>query len=700
MSSNHSFSRGRAAPLGATFDGDGVNFAIFSTNASRMTLCLFSEDGKTEIQRIDLPERDGDVWHGYVSGLRPGQMYGYRAHGPFEPTHGHRFNYNKLLIDPYAKRLSGHPVWHDALMGHLVENGSGSVDADLTMDGRDSAPYMPRCIVEDPAFSWGEDTPPCTQIDETIIYEAHVKGMTALHETAEPQGKFLGMASDPILEHLTKLGVTAIELLPAQAFLNDRFLVEKNLVNYWGYQTLGFFAPEPRYLTPGGIADFQQMVARFHAAGIEVIMDVVYNHTCEGDERGPTLAFRGLDNASYYRLAENPRYYINDTGTGNTLNVDHPMVLRMIMDSLRYWVEVMHVDGFRFDLCATLGRTATGFDHGAAFFDTIRQDPVLARTKLIAEPWDIGPGGYQLGAFPPPFLEWNDKFRDGVRRFWRGDAGHIPELADRLTGSARQFDHSGRPATATVNFLTAHDGFTLTDLVSYENKHNLANGEDNKDGHSENFSSNLGVEGPTGDNKILAARAQKRRNLMATLLLSQGTPMMLAGDEFGNSQSGNNNAYCQDNEIGWLDWSAIDENFIEFTRALIAFRKAHPILRQKVFLHSRERTVDGIEDLFWWRQDGQPMEEADWQDPNLDLLCVEMRTASGTPAYDALETAIIMIFNIGDERTVTLPQSPPGKTWVNRIDTTSEHGSVFRHTNASMESPANSVLVMTLEDTG
>ncbi len=698
MNPTYTVSRGRAEPLGATFDGDGVNFAIFSTNADRMTLCLFSPDGKTEIQRIDLPERDGDVWHGYISGLRPGQMYGYRAHGLFEPEQGHRFNYNKLLIDPYAKRLSSHPIWHDALMGHTVSADPGNTDADLTQDTRDSAPYMPRCIVEDPAFSWGEDLPPNTLIDETIIYEAHVKGMTALHETAEPKGKFLGLASDPILEHLTNLGITAIELLPSQAFLNDRFLVEKDLVNYWGYQTLGFFAPEPRYLTAGGIADFQQMVARFHAVGIEVIMDVVYNHTCEGDERGPTLAFRGLDNASYYRLAENPRYYINDTGTGNTVNVDHPMVLRMIMDSLRYWVEVMHVDGFRFDLCATLGRTLSGFTPGAAFFDTIRQDPVLARVKLIAEPWDIGPGGYQLGAFPPPFLEWNDKFRDGVRQFWRGDEKRYPHLADRLTGSARQFDHSGRPATASVNFITAHDGFTLTDLVSYETKHNLANGEDNKDGHSENFSSNLGVEGPTDDEDITAARAQRRRNLMATLLLSQGTPMILGGDEFGNSQNGNNNAYCQDNEIGWLNWSEFDADFAEFTRVLVEFRKAHPILRQKQFLHSRERIVDGIEDLFWWRADGKPMEPADWQDPGLDLLCVEMRTASGTPLYDALETAIVIIINTGEERVVTLPELSDGKVWVNRIDTTEKHGAVFRSANGNIECPANSLMVMTLED--
>uniref|UniRef100_UPI0035B34FC1 glycogen debranching protein GlgX n=1 Tax=Paracoccus sp. TaxID=267 RepID=UPI0035B34FC1 len=523
---NWTITAGRADPLGATFDGEGVNFAVFSVHARRVSLCLFTPDGRTETHRIDLPERDGDVWHGYISGLRPGQLYGYRADGPYAPAEGHRFNHNKLLLDPYAKRLTGHPVWHDALMGYTV----GAPEADLSMDPRDSARYMPRCVVEDPSFAWGNDHPPRTPISQSIIYEAHVKGLTQLHPEVAHPGKFLGLASDPMLEHLQKLGITAIELLPPQAFLNDRFLVEKGLVNFWGYQTLGFFAPDPRYLSGGDISEFQHMVARLHAAGIEVILDVVYNHTCEGNQLGPTLSFRGLDNRSYYRLTDDPRYYINDTGTGNTLNLNHPMVLRMVMDSLRYWVEVMHVDGFRFDLAATLGRRVRGgFSSSASFFDAIRQDPVLTRVKLIAEPWDIGPGGYQLGAFPPPFLEWNDKYRDGIRRFWRGDGGQISDLAERLTGSARQFDHSGRPATSSVNFLTAHDGFTLTDTVSYNQKHNDANGEGNRDGHSENFSDNMGVEGPSDDPKIIAARARRRRNMMATLLLSQGTPMMLAG---------------------------------------------------------------------------------------------------------------------------------------------------------------------------
>ncbi|RQP04368.1 MAG: glycogen debranching enzyme GlgX [Paracoccus sp. BP8] len=657
---------GRAEPLGATFDGEGVNFAVFSEHARRVTLCLFSPDGRAETHRLDLPERDGDVWHGYVPGLRPGQLYGLRADGPYAPAEGHRFNYHKLLLDPYAKRLTRHPVWHDALMGYTV----GAPEADLSFDKRDSARFMPRCVVEDPSFAWGPDQPPRRDIAETVIYEAHVKGLTQLHPDVPHRGTFLGLASDPVLDHLQSLGITALELLPAQVFLNDRFLLEKGLVNYWGYQTLGFFAPDPRYLAKDQIAEFQHMVARMHAAGIEVIMDVVYNHTGEGNELGPTLSFRGLDNRSYYRLQEDPRYYINDTGTGNTLNVNHPMVLRMVMDSLRYWVEVMHVDGFRFDLCATLGRRVRGgFDRSASFFDAIRQDPVLTRVKLIAEPWDIGPGGYQLGGFPPPFLEWNDKYRDGIRRFWRGDARQVPELADRMAGSARQFDHSGRPATASVNFLTAHDGFTLMDVVSYSEKHNAANGEENRDGHSENFSDNMGAEGPSDDPAILDARARRRRNLLATLLLSQGTPMLLAGDELGNSQAGNNNAYCQDNEIGWVQWQGADPAFLDFTRRLIAFRRAHPILRQKRFLHSRPRLTDGLPDLFWLRPDGAQMTPADWGNPELRVLCAELRMAAGTPDYAQREEALFLVFNNGAPLDVVLPERPEGWRWRLHLDT-------------------------------
>jgi isoamylase len=658
---------GRPAPLGATFDGEGVNFAVFSEHATRISVCIFSDDGQLETHRLDLPERNGDVWHGYVSGLRPGLMYGLRADGPYAPHHGHRFNANKLLLDPYAKRITGHPVWHDALMGYTVGDARG----DLSFDRRDSAPYMPRCVVEDPSFSWGADRPPGHRDAESILYEAHVKGFTAGFPGADAPGTFLALGSDPVLDYLTDLGITAIELLPVHAFLDDRFLVEKGLTNYWGYQTIGFFAPEPRYLHAGQIAEFQYMVARLHAAGIEVILDVVYNHTGEGNETGPTLSFRGLDNLSYYRLAPDMRGYINDTGTGNTVNVDHPMVLRMILDSLRYWVEVMHVDGFRFDLCSTLGRTARGFDRGAAFFDAIRQDPVLTNVKLIAEPWDIGPGGYQLGAFPPPFMEWNDKYRDGVRRFWRGDEGHVPVMADRLTGSALQFDHSGRPATASINMLTAHDGFTLADVVSFTERHNEANGEDNRDGHEANWSDNFGVEGPSSSPSIRAARALRRRNMMATLLLCQGTPMILAGDEVGNSQGGNNNAYCQDNETGWIEWAHADTDFLAFTRRMIAFRRNHPILRQQRFLHARERALDGLEDLFWWRPDGTPMTQADWDDPEASVLCAELRMASGTPSYAERNNALFLVFNAGDrDVTVRLPTPASGQHWTHRIATT------------------------------
>jgi len=665
MTVNSRIIAGRPYPMGATFDGEGVNFAVFSQHATRMTLCLFSEDGREEVFLIDLPECTGHIWHGYIAGLRPGQHYGYRAHGPYRPDEGHRFNPHKLLIDPYARQLSGHPIWHDALMGYDVTAKHG----DLTFDTRNSARYMPRCIVTDPAFSWGEDRPPRRSMSESVIYEAHVKGMTAGRGDIANRGTYLAMASDPVLDHLGRLGVTAVELLPVQAFLNDRFLVDKGLTNYWGYMSIGFFAPEPRYMATQDIAEFQHMVARFHAAGIEVILDVVYNHTGEGNQMGPTLSFRGLDNASYYRLAETPRYYIDDTGTGNTLNSEHPMVLRMIMDSLRYWVEVMHVDGFRFDLCSALGRTAHGFDRNAPFFQAIRQDPVLAGVKLIAEPWDIGPGGYQLGSYPPPFAEWNDKFRDQVRRFWRGDAGGVNKLATRISGSALRFDHDGKPATSSVNFLTAHDGFTLMDLVSYADKHNEANGEENRDGHSDNRSDNMGIEGPTDDPAIIAARALRRRNLMATLMLSQGTPMILGGDELGNSQMGNNNAYCQDNPIGWIDWDHADADFLRFCQQIITFRRTHPILRQTRFLHAKSRAIDGEPDIFWRHPDGRPFTDACWLDPNLRALTVEMRTASGTPEYATLEYAILIVFNGGGGLTVTPPPVRPGHQWVCHIDT-------------------------------
>ena len=661
MTQTIAMTAGRPTPLGATFDGAGVNFAVFSQHAERAVLCLFDERNRET--RVDLPEREGHVWHGHVDGLRPGQKYGFRMHGPYRPHEGHRFNARKLLIDPYAKRLTGRPAAHDALMGYRV----GHHDADLSFDRRDSAQHMPKSVVVDPSFAWGDDRALHRPLSETVIYEAHVKGLTAGRTDIGHRGSYLAMASEPVLDHLTRLGVTAIELLPVHAFADDRFLTDRKLTNFWGYMSYGFFAPEPRYMQTGDIAEFQQMVARFHKAGIEVILDVVYNHTAEGNELGPTLSFRGLDNASYYRLAEDRRFYVNDAGTGNVLNLDSPFTLRLVMDSLRYWVEVMHVDGFRFDLASVLGRTRGVFDRDAPLFRAIRQDPVLNRVKLIAEPWDIGPGGYQLGAYPAPFAEWNDRYRDQIRGFWRGDPGLIGKLAKRVAGSAARFDHDGRPATSSVNFVAAHDGFTLMDTVSFNDKHNEANGEENRDGHNHNLSDNMGAEGPTDDPAITAARDRRRRNLIATLMLSQGTPMLLAGDELGNSQGGNNNAYAQDNPTGWVDWDGADPAFLDFVRRVIAFRRAHPILRQKRFLHSQPREQDGLPDLFWRRADGAPMTPDDWNDPDRRLLAAEMRMASGTPAYAALPGAVFLVFNNGPKAQVRLPDAPDGR-WRRRLD--------------------------------
>lgn len=690
MTSMHAISAGQPTPLGATFDGAGVNFALFSQHAERVVLCLF--DGHRET-RIDLPEREGHVWHGRIEGLRPGQRYGYRVHGPYRPQEGHRFNPHKLLIDPYAKQLTGTPRNHDALFGFRA----GHADADLSFDRRDSAHHMPKSVVVDPSFSWGHDHPLCRPLTETVIYEAHVKGLTAGRADLAHPGTYLALASEPVLDHLTRLGVTAIEMLPVHAFADDRFLTDKGLRNYWGYMSYGFFAPEPRYMQTGEIAEFQQMVARFHRAGIEVILDVVYNHTAEGNELGPTLSFRGLDNASYYRLAEDPRFYVNDAGTGNVLNLDNPFALRLVMDSLRYWVQVMHVDGFRFDLASVLGRTRGVFERDAPLFRAIRQDPVLNQVKLIAEPWDLGHDGYQLGAYPAPFAEWNDRFRDQIRSFWRGDPGRLGKLAKRVAGSAARFDHDGRAATSSVNFIAAHDGFTLMDTVSYAHKHNAANGEDNRDGHGHNLSDNMGVEGPTDDPAIRARRNRRRRNLIATLMLSQGTPMLLAGDELGNSQGGNNNAYCQDNPIGWVDWDNADPVFLDFVRRVIAFRRAHPILRQKRFLHSQAREQDGLPDLFWRRADGAAMTTDDWNDPHLRLLAAEMRMASGTPAYAALTGAVFVVFNNGHGAKVRLPDAVRGGHWRRRLDSTRD-SDPDEPAQAVEPIPAESVVAFVLTD--
>jgi len=618
MRRNGQIKAGSPFPLGAHWDGSGVNFALFSANATKVELCLFDGAGRREIERVELPEFTHEVWHGYLPDVRPGQLYGYRVHGPYEPSAGHRFNPNKLLLDPYALELRGDIRWHDAVFGYRL----GHRREDLSFDQRDSAFVMPKCVVVDPAVTWGNDVRPARAWHDTIIYEAHVKGMTALNRDLPEQyrGTFTGLADPRTIDHLVKLGVTAVELMPTQAFFDDRHLIERGLSNYWGYNTIGFFAPATRFIAPGaGIHDFKLMVRRLHEAGIEVILDVVYNHTAEGNHMGPTLSFRGIDNASYYLLGDDPRYYFDTTGCGNTVNLRNQRVLQMVMDSLRYWVQDCHVDGFRFDLASSLGRDRDSFDQNAVFLDAVRQDPVLSMVKLIAEPWDTGNDGYQLGNFPPMWAEWNDQYRDTTRAFWKGDDGIASDLAGRLLGSADYFEKRGRRPWASVNFVTAHDGFTLMDLVSYNDKHNEANGEENRDGHSHNLSWNCGVEGETDDEEILELRDQMRRNLAATVLLSQGTPMILMGDEIGRTQHGNNNTYCQDNEMNWLRWgedvAERDQAFFEFMRKLIRLRLEQPLLRQRYFLHGEPRPT-GASGVRWLRADGEQMTDEDWHQPH------------------------------------------------------------------------------------
>lgn len=655
---------GRAEVLGAIPDENGVNFALFSAHAEKVELCLFDDNRET---RLILPERSGDVWHGYVEGIGPGIEYGYRVHGPWAPEIGHRFNPSKLVLDPYARALSRPLVWAPQMQG-----GVGSTRPDR----RDSAPVMARgivCKIVKP--NWDR---PATSWSKYIIYEAHIRGLTMMHPDAPnaARGTYDGIASPAILRHLKRLGVTAIELLPVAAFIDDRFLVENGLRNYWGYQPIGFMAPEPRY---GTRDSFRAMVRALHAAGIEVILDVVFNHAGEADGTGPTVSLRGIDNNSYYRLCEGGRSYVNDTGTGNTLNLAHPMVLRLVTDALRHWVEEMGVDGFRFDLATTLGRASTGeFKELASLISAIRQDPVLNAVKLIAEPWDIGPGGYRLGAFPYPFVEWNDRFRDGVRQFWRGDAGQIPELARRISGSAEIFDQRGRAATSSVNLLTAHDGFTLHDLVSYNEKRNEANGENNRDGHNANFSQALEDED---------AKAARKRAMLATLFLSQGVPMLLAGDELGNSQGGNNNAYAQDNPIGWVDWSNADEGLIDFVARLIQLRHDHPVLRQNRFLHAKIRAQDGVRDLIWRTATGVELCSQDWHDPRARCLCAEIRGAAEGPPGQAAQEAILAVFNAGAAIDVCLPEGE----WDLLLDTADPERSETRHVAATTCVAAQSV---------
>ena len=681
---------GSQFPLGAHWDGSGVNFALFSANATKVELCLFDAKGRREIERIALPEFTHEVWHGYFPRIRPGQLYGYRVHGPYAPEAGHRFNPNKLLLDPYALSLRGDLRWHDALFAYKI----GHEKEDFAFDRRDSAFVMPKCVVVDPAHTWGGDIRPDIPWARTIVYEAHVKGMTARHPDLPEriQGTFEGLADPRVIDHLVKLGVTAIELLPTQAFFDDRYLVDKGLTNFWGYNTLGFFAPAPRYLTEGGsIHEFKLMVRRLHEAGIEVIMDVVYNHTAEGNHLGPTLSFRGIDNASYYTLADDPRYYFDTTGCGNSLNLRHTRVLQMVMDSLRYWVEECHVDGFRFDLASTLGRERESFDMHAVFLEATRQDPVLSRVKLIAEPWDTGPDGYQVGNFPPGWAEWNDQYRDNTRAFWKGDEGTARKLAGGLLGSADRFEKQGRRPWASINFITAHDGFTLMDLVSYNDKHNEANGEDNKDGHSHNLSWNSGAEGETDDPEIIALRDRQRRNMMTTLLVSQGIPMILSGDEMGRSQSGNNNAYCQDNEMNWLDWEGTDEReiaFQEFLSRVIQIRNSRPLLRWDHFLHSDGEGAQA----HWLRSTGGGMEPSDWDNGNTRALGLHL---VDDPGGDAL----LLLFNAAHEAVdFVLPQSMTSG-WLCLVDTAeaiaAPYGTPLSGAeDGSLTLPARSMLVL------
>jgi glycogen operon protein len=616
---------GRPYPLGATWDGEGVNFAIFSENATGVDLCLFdSVKATVESRRIALPESTAHVWHGYLPGVGPGQLYGFRVHGPWAPAEGHRFNPQKLLLDPHARAIA-----RDVRMDDALFEPAPVEDAEAECNPRDSAPFAPLAWVTDAAFAWRDDAPPRVPWHDTIVYELHVKGFTKQHPDvpAKLRGTYAGLASEPAIRHLRELGVTAVELLPVHYHIDDRFLTDQGRTNYWGYNTLGYFAPDPRYAAsgPGGaVTEFKEMVRALHAAGIEVILDVVYNHTAEGDERGPTLSLRGLDNASYYRLAEDRARYVDFTGCGNSLNGQHPRVLQLIMDSLRYWVLEMHVDGFRFDLASALARELWEVDRLGAFFDIIQQDPVLSQVKLIAEPWDLGPGGYQVGNFPGLWTEWNGKYRDCVRRFWKGDGGTVGELASRLTGSSDLYAHNGRSPIASLNFVTCHDGFTLADLVSYNDKHNEANGEDNRDGCNHNDSWNCGVEGPTDDPEILALRTRQRRNFLATLLLSQGVPMLLAGDEFVQTQQGNNNAYCQDSPVAWLDWSRTDaqREQWQFVRALIALRKKEPVFRRRRFFQGQPIHGAEVKDLLWLKPDGTDMTDADWSANH--ILCLGM----------------------------------------------------------------------------
>lgn len=668
---------GRPYPLGATWEGAGVNFALFSEHADKVELCLFnSPDDKKEAQRIPLTERTDQVWHCYIPAILPGQLYGYRVHGPFDPKNGHRFNANKIVLDPYAKLIGREIRWDDSVFGYKIGQD------DLSFDDRDNAAFAPLASVVDTAFTWGDDRHPRTPWHKTLIYELHVKGFTKLHPEVPEQlrGTYAGLGSEPVVKYLKDLNVTAVELLPVHQYLSDRHLVDKGLSNYWGYNTLGFFAPQANYDSPsntlGAVHEFKMMVRAMHAAGIEVILDVVYNHTAEGNQMGPTLSWRGIDNASYYRLSpEDSRYYMDFSGCGNTLNMRHPKVLQLIMDSLRYWVTEMRVDGFRFDLASTLARELFEVDKLGAFFDIIHQDPILSQVKLIAEPWDVGQGGYQVGNFPPGWTEWNGKYRDNVRKFWKGDGGMASEFATRLCGSSDLYERSGRRPYASINFITCHDGFTLKDLVCYNGKHNEANGENNRDGTDNNDAWNCGVEGPTDDPNIIYLRARQKRNFIATLMLSQGVPMLLAGDEFGHTQKGNNNTYCQDNELSWLNWDLAEDmkRFHTFVKKATQLRKEHKALQRRSFFQGRSIRGEGVTDVTWFSPSGKDMTDKDWTG---FVRCFGMRLAGdligevddeGDPIVD--DTILVLMNAHHDTIPFTMPITNPGHRWERIFDT-------------------------------
>ena len=667
-------SEGLPYPLGATWDGLGVNFALFSASATKVELCLFDESGETELERIELPEYTDEIFHGYVHEARPGTVYAYRVYGPYAPEEGHRFNHNKLLLDPYSKAVVGELKWDPAVFGYIV----GDDGADMTFDERDSAKFMPKCRVVDPAFTWGRSQKPRVPWEHTIFYETHVRGFTKRHSDVPEvlRGTFAGMAQKQIVDYIRSLGVTSVEFLPIHSFINDDYLLKKNLTNFWGYNTIGFFAPDPRYTTnPGSAnAEFKEMVARLHDAGLEVILDVVYNHTAEGTELGPTLSFRGIDNASYYRLLpDQKRFYINDTGTGNTVNLSHPRVIQMVTDSLRYWAQEMQVDGFRFDLGTILAREPHGFDEQSGFLKACSQDPVLSGVKLIAEPWDCGPGGYQVGGFPPGWAEWNDRFRDTTRAFWKGDAP-AAEMAERLSASANTFSRRGRKPWASVNFITAHDGFTLNDVVSYNEKHNEANGEDSRDGSDNNHSWNHGAEGPTDDDEICELRNRQMRNMMATLLLSQGTPMILAGDEFARTQDGNNNAYCQDNEISWVNWDIKEKGQVltRFVQKLTELRHEYRILRRGRFMTGEWNEELQVRDVTWINASGDQMTDEAWGDVNMrcfGMLMDGRAQATGIRRRGRAVTLLFVMNAYHDMVGFTLPDCTDGRHWKLLFDT-------------------------------